>query len=221
MIPTRVARRVKVYTGRPGPSPVVAALFAARHLMPGDRILDVGCGTGNDAIALARLGAKVTGIDNDRETLRVARARSTRLGLSSSLDFRELDVLKIGDAFPRRHFFAIVDTLLFNNLPTEKELDYGRQAAHVIEPGGLWVLQWRSTKVDHEHADGPPSPRPFLRKWFDFGPPVPTVLAEHPRSRKDAPFARVVVWVGVRNDKTSPVPARRRARSAPGRDATG
>ncbi|MBI4393476.1 MAG: class I SAM-dependent methyltransferase [Euryarchaeota archaeon] len=220
MLPTRIAPRVKVYTGRPGASPVVAGLFAARHLIPGDRILDVGCGTGNDAIALARLGAHVTGIDNDPQVLRVARARSTRLGLTANLEFRELDVLKIGEAFNGRHFFAIVDTLLFNNLPTEKELDYGRQAAQVIEPGGLWVLQWRSSKVDHEHRDGPPSPRPFLRKWFDFGPPVPTLLAEHPRGRRDPPFARVVVWVGVRNDKTAQVPTRRTPRAAPATDAT-
>lgn len=42
---------------------------------PGDRILDLGCGTGEDALHMAGRGAVVYGIDASSEMVRVARAR--------------------------------------------------------------------------------------------------------------------------------------------------
>ena len=55
----------------------------ARRLPPlaGLRVLDVGCGGGILAEDLARAGARVTGVDPSRETLRLARAHARRLGL--------------------------------------------------------------------------------------------------------------------------------------------
>lgn len=41
----------------------------------GDSVLDLGCGTGEDALHLAAAGARVTAIDASREMVRVARSR--------------------------------------------------------------------------------------------------------------------------------------------------
>jgi 2-polyprenyl-6-hydroxyphenyl methylase/3-demethylubiquinone-9 3-methyltransferase len=49
--------------------------------LAGLEILDVGCGGGILAEDLARAGARVTGVDPSRETLRVARAHAESVGL--------------------------------------------------------------------------------------------------------------------------------------------
>ena len=66
--------------------------FALLALEPGDSVLDVGCGTGEDARALARLvpGVSVLGVDASAE--KVAEAERLTLGLPHAIDFR------VGDA---------------------------------------------------------------------------------------------------------------------------
>lgn len=51
----------------------VAFLFEELDLSEGDRVLDVGCGTGRHAIRLAEKGIRVTAIDLSAEMLTVAR----------------------------------------------------------------------------------------------------------------------------------------------------
>jgi 2-polyprenyl-3-methyl-5-hydroxy-6-metoxy-1,4-benzoquinol methylase len=55
--------------------------FLLAHVRPGLRVLDVGCGEGRFAAALAAAGAQVTGIDVTEEPLRRARARHPELDL--------------------------------------------------------------------------------------------------------------------------------------------
>jgi SAM-dependent methyltransferase len=54
----------------------------ARHLPPGGRLLDVGCGAGREAIAFARAGLQVVGIDIAPAMVAEARARARAAGLA-------------------------------------------------------------------------------------------------------------------------------------------
>ena len=56
---------------------------------PGSRILEVGCGTGDEALALAARGVQVVAIDASREMIRVARAKADRRGMDGHVEFRE------------------------------------------------------------------------------------------------------------------------------------
>lgn len=47
----------------------------------GKRVLDLGCGTGHNAVALARQGAKVIGVDESSEQIADARAACGRAGV--------------------------------------------------------------------------------------------------------------------------------------------
>jgi 2-polyprenyl-3-methyl-5-hydroxy-6-metoxy-1,4-benzoquinol methylase len=55
--------------------------FLLGHVAAGARVLDVGCGEGRFTAALARMGARVVGIDVAEEPLRRARARHPELDL--------------------------------------------------------------------------------------------------------------------------------------------
>ena len=53
-----------------------------RHVKPGGRILDIGCGAGREALAFARAGFHVVGIDVAPRMIEAARANAEREGLN-------------------------------------------------------------------------------------------------------------------------------------------
>jgi ribosomal protein L11 methyltransferase len=65
-----------------------------RHLRPGDRVIDVGCGSGILAIAAAVLGAShVLATDNDVAALPIAQANAKRNAVADRIRFLEADLL--------------------------------------------------------------------------------------------------------------------------------
>lgn len=69
----------------------------SRTPLEGKGALDVGCGAGLLAEPLARLGARVTGIDASPEVIAVARNHAARQGLE--IDYRAGDVAELDGAF--------------------------------------------------------------------------------------------------------------------------
>ena len=93
-----------------GPIGTLIAETQARQIgaflapLAGRRILDVGTGTGRAAIALAKAGAIVTGVDASRDMLAVAERRAREEGVTVTFapgDAHRLDV-------PDRSFDAVV-----------------------------------------------------------------------------------------------------------------
>jgi SAM-dependent methyltransferase len=71
----------------------VAFLVEALDLEPGMRVLDVGCGPGRHALALARGGVEVTGVDLSPEFVELARTAADGEGLPARFvvgDVRDL-----------------------------------------------------------------------------------------------------------------------------------
>src|SRR6476661_3695866 len=78
-------------------TPPAAELVRRAGIRAGQRVLDVGCGTGVVAVTAARAGARVTGLDLTPELLERARENSQIAGVE--IDWREGDAeeLPFGD----------------------------------------------------------------------------------------------------------------------------
>jgi SAM-dependent methyltransferase len=64
-------------------APAAGAAVEAAEILPGDRVLDVGCGTGNAALLAAMHGARATGLDPAVRLLEVARGRAASAGIDA------------------------------------------------------------------------------------------------------------------------------------------
>jgi ubiquinone/menaquinone biosynthesis C-methylase UbiE len=105
-------------------------------LAEGDQVLDVGCGTGDDARAIAGRfpGVSVVGIDASDDTIRDARAQS--LGLPRPVDFRVADAY--GLPFDDETFDACRADRVFHHL-----VDPAKALAEMVRvtrPGGRVVV---------------------------------------------------------------------------------
>jgi len=104
------------------------------HPRPGQRVLDVGTGTGVSARNAARFGARVIGVDPDEELLAAAKELSKHV--TPPIEFRAGTAESLAD--DDAYFDSIISTfgVMFSSEP--------RQAAHelarVLKPRGRMVL---------------------------------------------------------------------------------
>jgi 2-polyprenyl-3-methyl-5-hydroxy-6-metoxy-1,4-benzoquinol methylase len=81
--------------------------------LDGLRVLDVGTGTGRAAIALAKRGARVTGVDASGEMLDVAKTRASAAGVDVAFEPGDAHALPFGD----RSFDAAVSLRVLMHTP--------------------------------------------------------------------------------------------------------
>ncbi len=105
---------------------------------PGAKALDVCCGTGDLAFALARSGAEVVGLDFNESMLAIARARAEKTSAPGSLASARLPGFVTGDAqqlpFPACYFDIVTVGYGLRNLQDWRK---GLAEMHrVVKPGG-------------------------------------------------------------------------------------
>jgi 2-polyprenyl-3-methyl-5-hydroxy-6-metoxy-1,4-benzoquinol methylase len=109
-----------------------------RVFQTGERVLDVGCGTGLDTLALARMGVRVVGIDGSAAMIACLREKSAAERRADRVD---AIVLRIEDlsSLDSGPFDGLVSA--FASLNTLPDLDgFAADAARLVRPGGRMVL---------------------------------------------------------------------------------
>jgi demethylmenaquinone methyltransferase/2-methoxy-6-polyprenyl-1,4-benzoquinol methylase len=114
-----------------------AAVAAAAASKPGDRVLEIGCGTGSVTALLLARGARVTALDQSPEMLEQARARVAS-SASSSVTWLEQTASEI-DRLPEAGFEAVVLCLCLSDMSSSERAFVLEQAARRLSPGGRLI----------------------------------------------------------------------------------
>ncbi|HEU4446843.1 MAG TPA: class I SAM-dependent methyltransferase [Nitrososphaeraceae archaeon] len=175
--------------------PMSANLIRAASVRPGERVLDVACGTGITTIAAHRAGAEVIGLDLTPELLTRAKEEAALADITGDIEWKQGDAEDI--PFPDNSFDVVFSSLghMFAPRPTVA----AQELIRVTKVGGRIAF----TTWPPEHAIGrmfatiakyiPPAPNspPSPMQWG-----IPEVVRERlGNGVKDLRFERGVVNV--------------------------
>lgn len=133
------------------PSRELRRILEERQIKP-CRTLELGCGTGTNAVFLSQRGFDVTAFDLSPLAIEQARARASRAGFK--IRFEQGDVLRLPDL--GRPFSLVFDRGVYHHLRTVDLLGFLQTLQRVTEPGGLYLtLAGNANELDPEQK-GPP-----------------------------------------------------------------
>jgi ubiquinone/menaquinone biosynthesis C-methylase UbiE len=105
----------------------------------GQRVLDVGCGTGALALRAAAKGAWVKGIDVNPQMLEIARLRARQAKLEHRVEWAEMGVAELENEVAAS-YDVVVSGLCFSELTADEVSFALEQARRVLKPRGLLLL---------------------------------------------------------------------------------
>jgi ubiquinone/menaquinone biosynthesis C-methylase UbiE len=104
-------------------------------VQPGESVLDVGCGTGTQAVvAKACVGesGRVVGIEPSLEMVTYARRKARRCGLVVDIQPGVIEQL----AYPDQSFDVILCVIVLHHMPDDTKRQGIKEMARVLKPGG-------------------------------------------------------------------------------------
>ena len=155
------------------------------------QVIDIGCGTGDNALYMATLGLDVVGVDGSSEAIRQAREKAAARG--ASITFDVADVLDLHDYTGQ--FDTATDSGVFHVFEDGDRPRYARSVRGALRPGARLFLVCFS-----EHEPGDWGPRRVtqreLRETFVDGWRVDSIDEAHfVTNLQDNP--RVEAWLAA------------------------
>ena len=128
-------------------APIHDRIVAALALRPGEKLLDVACGTGGIALRAARAGAEVVGVDISADQITKARRAAEHEGLAIAFDEGDCQAMPYADG----EFDVVVSAFGAIFAP-----DHGRVAAELArvcrQGGRLALTAWPEDEWSRTHA---------------------------------------------------------------------
>ena len=109
------------------------------NIKPGEKILDVGCGTGNltlTAKKYAGASGSVSGIDASPEMIGVAQEKAKRSGIEAVFELGLIEKMP----FPDASFDVVISRLVIHHLPDDLKRQGFAEIFRVLKPGGRFFL---------------------------------------------------------------------------------
>jgi ubiquinone/menaquinone biosynthesis C-methylase UbiE len=114
--------------------------MAERGMSEGNRALDIGCGTGSLAIACARRGGQVTGIDISPQMLDIARRKVEQAELADSITLLQMSAIELDERFEPDSFDTIMSSLTFSELSDDEQRFALRQCHRLLRNDGRLII---------------------------------------------------------------------------------
>lgn len=116
----------------------------ARAFRPGQRVLELGCGTGEDAVRLAEAGVRVVATDPSSRMLQAARAKATGRNCCEAIEFRCAAMEELRSFRPEERFDGVFSNFGAVNCVRDLRALVADLAAR-LAPGAplLWVVMGR------------------------------------------------------------------------------
>jgi Methylase involved in ubiquinone/menaquinone biosynthesis len=108
-------------------------------IKPGDKILDLGCGSGNLTLTAKRYvgtSGSVHGIDASPEMIEVARKKAERSKAEAIFEVGLIEKLPYSDTT----FDVVISRLVIHHLPDDLKRRAFAEVFRVLKPGGLFFI---------------------------------------------------------------------------------
>ena len=150
------------------------SLIDLAHLVAGESVLDVGCGTGSLTVAAKeQVGAsgKVFGIDASPAMIARATAKAAKAGIDVCFKTAVAEALP----FPEQQFDVVLSTLMLHHLPRQPRQACAREIRRVLKPLGRVLVvdfahaQLKSGFLAHFHRHGYVDPQDVVALLEEAG----------------------------------------------------
>ncbi len=133
------------------------------HIKKGQKVLDIGCGTGALTLKAAQIGAKVKGIDDNSQMLEIAQKRVAAANLAQNIQLSEMGVGEL-ESEESKSYDAVMSGLCFSEISDDEIVYTLNEVERILKPGGILLI-----------ADEV-SPKNILKKIINLVIRVPLVI---------------------------------------------
>lgn len=111
----------------------------ASRIKKGQKVLDLGCGTGALTLRAVEIGAKVKGIDVNSQMLEIAKKQAARADIAQNIELCEMGVAELGGE-KSESYDIVMAGLCFSELSEDEIVFALGEIKRILKPDGLLLI---------------------------------------------------------------------------------